>query len=87
MFNHKQIELSNMLFSELKRRFPEIELDGITEAAENPNNIWVNIVMPTDEDRLIELIELSAEISTDILEDYGYGISVIPAWPQDETAA
>lgn len=87
MFNDKQIELSNMLFEKLKRRIPEIEFDGITEAADNPNRIWVNIVMPEDEDRQIELLGLAAEISTDILLDYGYSISIIPAWPKDQTAA
>ena len=87
MFNDKQIELSNMLFEKLNRRFPEIELDGITEAADNPNRIWVNVVMPDDEDRQIELLGLAAEISTDILMDYGYSISIIPAENWDQSVA
>ncbi len=44
MFNDKHFELSTMLFE--KSQFPEIELEGITESAENPNHIWGNIVMP-----------------------------------------
>jgi len=79
MFNHKQIELSNMLFEKLKGRFPELRLAGITESAENPNHIWVNVVMPNDEDRELEVFEMAAEISTDILMEYGYHITIIPA--------
>ncbi len=79
MFNDKQIELSQMLFGRLKERFPEIEFESITESAENPNNIWVKIVMPQDEDREIEMQSMASEISTDILVDYGYHITIFPA--------
>ncbi len=87
MFNEKQMDLSHMLFGKLKNKFPEIELVDITETAYNPNNIWVNIVMPSDEDREIELCEMAAEISTDILLDYGYKITVSSASIQAEEAA
>ncbi len=76
MFNEKQRELSKMLFARLKDRFPEVELVDITETAYNPDNIWVNITMPSDEDRLLDLEDVAAEISTDILLDYGYHITV-----------
>ncbi len=79
MFNHKQIELSDMLFERLRERFPEVVFHGVLESAENPNDIWVNIVMPNDEDREIELREMAGEISTDILMDYGYHITIISA--------
>ncbi|MCP4661273.1 MAG: hypothetical protein GY856_38200 [bacterium] len=79
MFNEKQVELSQMLFAKVKDRFPEVELVDITETAYNPSNIWVNITMPSDEDRLIELEDVSAEISTDILLDYGYHITISSA--------
>ena len=76
MFNFKQKELSYMLFERLKQRFPEIRLVSITPSWENPEDIWVNIIYPEDEDREIELREMAAEISTDILLDYGYSISI-----------
>ncbi len=81
MFNDKQIELSNMLFEKVKTRFPEIQLVDITEAAENPTSIWVNVVMPSDEDREIEAREMASEISADILLDYGYHITISSACP------
>jgi len=76
MFNLKQKELSRMLFDRLKAKFPEIRLVSITPSCENPEDIWVNIIYPEDEDREMELREMSAEISTDILLDYGYSITV-----------
>jgi hypothetical protein len=76
MFNFKQKELSRMLFDRLKEQFPEISLVSITPSYENPEDIWVNIIYPEDEDREIEMGKLAAEISTDILLDYGYSISI-----------
>ncbi len=79
MMNLKQRELSQMLFEKLKHQFPELELVNITESAENPNHIWVNILMPTDEDREIAIREVASEISTDILLEYGYHITISSA--------
>jgi len=76
MFNFKQMELSRMLFSRVKEKFPEIELVSITPTAYNPGSIWVNIIYPNDEDREIELGEMASEITTDILLDYGYNILI-----------
>ena len=42
-------------------------------------SLWVRILMPEDEDREIEMGELAAEISTDILLDYGYHITISTA--------
>ncbi len=76
MFNFKQMELSNMLFGRLKKKFPEIKFVGLTEGCDNPNDIWVNIIYPENEDREIELGEMASEITTDILLDYGYNILI-----------
>lgn len=83
MLNDKQIELSQLLFDKLRNRFPEVKLAGIEESGENPTSVWVNIVMPDDEDREIELRELSGELSADILLDYGYHITTISAMVGD----
>lgn len=49
---------------------------GLTEGCDNPNDIWVNIIYPEDEDREIEMGEMASEITTDILLDYGYNILI-----------
>ena len=79
MINHKQRELCELLFNKLQKKFPELELLGISESPENPNNLLVNVIMPSDEDREIEVYEMASEISTDILLDYGYHITISSA--------
>lgn len=87
MMNIKQRELSQMLFDRLKQQFSEINLVDVTESIENPNHIWVNIIMPSDEDREIEIRELASEISTDLLLDYGYHITISSASALAESIA
>jgi hypothetical protein len=79
MINFKQLELSHELFNRLQAEFPEIQLVEIEESPVYRDNIWVNLLMPADEDREIGLRGLAADISTDILLDYGYHISIMPA--------
>ncbi len=78
MINFKQRELSQMLFDRLKTRFPELEMIDVVESPENPDSIWVNVVMPDDEDREMEARKMASEISADILMDFGYHILAIP---------
>ncbi len=85
MINFKQRELSQVLFDKLQARFPEVELVNIIESPENPNHIWVNIIMPDDEDREVEVYEEAGKISTDILMDYGYLIIISSASKEEKT--
>ncbi|MCK5524760.1 MAG: hypothetical protein KAI83_16670 [Thiomargarita sp.] len=72
MMNLKERELSNQLFTTLKRQFPEIDLVEIVESPVQADGIRVRMIMPEDEDKEIEIREKASEISTDILLDYGY---------------
>lgn len=76
MINLKQMELSHQLFERLKQKYPEIELVDIVESGVYPDHLWVKIIMPTNEDREIEMGHLAADISTDILVNYGYHITI-----------
>ncbi len=78
MINFKQHELIDDLFQTVKAEFPEIEFVNITRSPDDSSHIWINVTVPEDEDRQIELAEFSAEKEHDILLDYGYWISVIP---------
>ncbi len=79
MMNDKQLELSQGLFEHLKEHYPEIQLEDIVESGVYPNHIWVNLVMPETDDRRSGLREQAADLSTDILLDYGYHITVSSA--------
>ena len=74
----KQKELIDELFKAVKEKFSEVELISITESPEDPNDLWVNVTAPEDEDREIELVEFASEKATEILLDYGYHISIMP---------
>lgn len=76
MINFKQRELSQNLFEQLQEKFPEIRLVQITESIENPSAVWIKILVPEDGDREIELQELAGELSTEILLNYGYLITI-----------
>lgn len=86
MINFKQRELSQGLFEQLQAKFPEIELVKITESYETPEDIWVHLMMPEDEEREMEMRDLAADISTDMLIDYGYHITIISASPAEKLA-
>ncbi len=81
--NLKQQELSHWLYERLKEKFPEIQFAGIEESPDDPGALWVKITGPEDEDREIELIEMSSNISADILSDYGYHITTVSASPDE----
>ena len=76
--NSKQHELIEGLIHELNKNFPDVEFVDITERPENPNDLWINVTEPEDEDMEIELTKFFSEKSADILMDYGYHMLVMP---------
>ena len=78
MINAQQQSLIDQLFETIKEKFSEIELINITESPEDPNDVWVNVTEPKNEDREIELIEFASDKAMDILLDYDYHISIMP---------
>ena len=78
MMNFKQHELIEEFFRTIKKDFPEVELISVTESPEDPNDLWVNVTAPEDENREIAMIELAGNKTTDMLLDYGYYISIMP---------
>jgi len=59
----------------------------IVESGVYPDHLWVEIIMPEDEDREIEMGHLAAELSTDILVDYGYHITISSGTRLEKKAA
>ncbi len=77
MMNFKQKELIDRLYNAVKEKFPEVSFLKVTESPEDPADLWVNITAPEDEEREIQLIEFSSDMTTDMLLDYGYLISIM----------
>ncbi|HDN25695.1 MAG TPA: hypothetical protein ENG03_01095 [Thioploca sp.] len=86
MINLKQMELSHQLFDRLKQQYSEIELVDIVESGVYLDHLWVRIIMPGNEDRMIEMGELAADLSINILMDYGYHITISSASRADKMA-
>lgn len=78
MVNFKQEELIKKLVRDIQKKFPEVKFVDITPSPENPNDLWIMVTAPENEDREIEMMEFSADKSMDILLDYGYHISIMP---------
>lgn len=78
MINFKQQELIDRLLQAVKEQYPEVELINVTESPEDPADLLINVTAPDDEDRELELSEFTSQLSTDILQDYGYLILVMP---------
>jgi len=77
--NAKQKELINDLYIETKKQFPNIDLVNISESPENPEEIWINVTSPQNDQAEYDLISFASEKSTDILLNYGYNILVMPS--------
>ncbi|MBC8181642.1 hypothetical protein H8E88_11020 [candidate division KSB1 bacterium] len=78
MINFKQKELIKILVQNIQKKFPEVKFLNVNPSPENPNDLWVEVTAPENEDREIELLEYSADKSMDILLDYGYHIFIMP---------
>ncbi len=76
--NCKQQELIQGLVEDLNRHFPDVKFVDITESPENPNDLWINVTEPEDDDMEIKLTKFFSEKSADILMDYGYHMLVMP---------
>ncbi|MEZ4526215.1 MAG: hypothetical protein R2941_09880 [Desulfobacterales bacterium] len=76
--NSKQQEIIDGLLNDLQKHFPDVRFVDISESPENPNDLWINVTEPDDEDREIELRKYFSEKCTDILLDYGYHMLVMP---------
>ncbi len=75
--NHKQQELIDRLFAEVQQHYPEIHIKGYEVNPDDKEHIWVIVHAPMDEEREIELGRYASGLSTDILMEYGYAISLM----------
>jgi len=64
--------------NDLQKHFPDVRFVDISESPENPNDLWINVTEPDNEDREIELRKYFSEKCIDILMDYGYHMLVMP---------
>ena len=79
--NDKQQLLIDELYSNVKRKYPEIEFKHLETSPDDPEHIWIIVNADMDEDREIEMNSYSAELRIEILLKYGYAISIMAENP------
>jgi hypothetical protein len=84
--NFKQRELIDELFNAVHAKYPQTRITGYELNPEDKEHIWVIVEAMMDEDTEIELRTFAANLSTDILMDYGYSISIMTENPTLATA-
>lgn len=80
VLNHIQERLLDELMDYAKIRYPEIEIQEITEGPADPEDVWVIVsgIDWDDEDRSMDFMEYLSVKQEDILVDYGYPICLMP---------
>ncbi len=76
--NFKQDELIDEILDAIKKQYPEGKLISVAESSEDPQDLWISVTAPEDEDREIEMREFASDKATDVFLDYGYHFSIIP---------
>ncbi len=76
--NFRQEDLTREFFQTVRESFPEVELIDVTPIPEDPNDLWINVTAPSDEEREFSLMDMVSGRSTDILLEYGYSILIMP---------
>jgi hypothetical protein len=77
--NFKQQQLLEELFNRVKGKFPEIYFHNIIPNPEDPDHALFQVINDMNEIRLDELREYSSDLEADILQEYGYFISIMPS--------
>jgi hypothetical protein len=75
--NIKQQQLIDELLAKVKERYPEIIFRDLQPSADDPDDIWINVIADMDEERQWDMSHYAAELETDILIDYGYDLSIL----------
>lgn len=79
--NLKQEQLIKELFNKVKEKYPQIVFKNLDNSPDDYDHIWINVIADMDEDTQIEMQRYAAELTTDILLDYGYHISIMSENP------
>ncbi|NLO18934.1 MAG: hypothetical protein GX121_03505 [Ignavibacteria bacterium] len=79
--NYRQQQLIEELYNKVKSKYTQIKFKDLEVSPDDPEHIWINVISTLDEDEEIEMMGYSAELGTELLEEYGYRISIMPENP------
>lgn len=81
MITEERLRLAQELFAKIQARFPEISLEKIRQSPEHPDDTWLYVIAPMDEEREMEMSAYAAELETDLLIEYDYHFSTLSQNP------
>jgi hypothetical protein len=81
MITKERLRLAQELFAKIQARFPEISLEKIRQSPEHPDDTWLYVIAPMDEEREMEMSAYAAELETDLLIEYDYHFSTLSQNP------
>ena len=74
-------QLANEIFSTLQAQYPEISLIQIRRSPEHPDDTWIDVLAPMDEDREMAMNAYAAQLESNILVEYNYHFSTLSQNP------
>ncbi|TAE20760.1 MAG: hypothetical protein EAZ92_17695 [Candidatus Kapaibacterium sp.] len=81
MITEERLRLAQELFAKIQARYPEISLGRIRQSPEHPDDTWLYVIAPMDEDREMEMFGYAAELESDLLIEYDYHFCTMPQNP------
>ncbi len=76
MINLKQMELAHQMANQITMQFPKVEVLGIRESGIYPNHLWVEVLIPKEDDEF-EVLSFAGDMAADFLVDYGHHITAV----------
>ncbi|MFY7999519.1 MAG: hypothetical protein ACOVSW_13055 [Candidatus Kapaibacteriota bacterium] len=74
-------QLAHEIFSALQAQYPEISLLEIQPSPEHPDDTWIHVLAPMDEDREMAMNALAAHLESNILVEHDYHFSTLSQNP------
>jgi hypothetical protein len=74
-------QLAREIFSALQAQYPEISLLEIRQSPEHPNDTWIHVLAPMDEDREMAMNAFAAQLESNILVEHDHHFSTLSQNP------
>jgi hypothetical protein len=77
----KSLRLAKELFDTVQVKFPTVAPLAIQQSPEYYDDVWIYVRLPDDEQMYDDFSSFTAELSIDILVQYGFQIIFLPYEP------
>jgi hypothetical protein len=81
MITEERLRLAQELFAKIQAHYPEISLEKIRQSPEHPDDTWLYVIAPMEEDREMEMSAYAAHLESDLLVEYDEHFSTLSQNP------